>query len=115
MYSPGSLNFAVVVAVPLNTAGGGGLNSAFSTGGRALSNITVPGPRNLLQVMFTGAPMARTARVDFASSASHNAIGSGFESVAVKSLLCPRGPCTNGPLSENAMKGGVLPLASLNG
>src|ERR1700722_4394709 len=116
MYSPASLNVAVVAAVPLNTAGGGGLNSALATGGRSLENVTVPGPRNLLQVTVTGVLINRgMLSVDFASSASHRGSVRGRETVVESSRLWPRGPWTNGPDSEKAMNGGVLPLASVNG
>src|SRR5580692_10998620 len=53
-YSPGSLNVAVVVALPLKTGVVFHLPSAFSTAGLLLANFTSPGPRNLLQVRVTG-------------------------------------------------------------
>src|SRR5436309_112675 len=52
MYSPGSLNFTVVVDRPLNAAVV--LPSIFSTAGLALAKTTSPGPRNLLHVSTTG-------------------------------------------------------------
>src|SRR3989442_15579475 len=48
-YSPGSPKVAVVAALPLNMVPGGAWNSAFSTAGLSLANVTAPGPRNLLQ------------------------------------------------------------------
>src|SRR5258708_39091017 len=112
MYSPGSLKLAVVLAVPLNTDGAGALNVAVTTGGRPFAKVTVPGPRNFVQVTVTGGPIARAASTDFASSATHKGRLIGFETVVVTSRLCPRGPWTKGPLSEKAMNCRGLPLAS---
>src|SRR6185369_4035071 len=58
-YSPGSLNLAEVCAFPVNLVNGGAVNSAFSTSGRALANVTVPGPRSLLQKTVTGGVRGR--------------------------------------------------------
>src|SRR6266550_2662758 len=53
-YSPGSLNVAVVVALPLKAGVVFHLPSAFSTAGLLLENFTVPSPRNLPHVTVTG-------------------------------------------------------------
>jgi hypothetical protein len=54
MYSPGTLNVAVVVAVPRNAVCGGPSKSAFSTTGLSCEKLTVPGPRNIVQKTVTG-------------------------------------------------------------
>src|SRR6185369_18076744 len=54
-YSPGSLNVAVVVALPLNAGSGVTLLATFSTAGLLLANVTLPGPRNVPHDTVTGA------------------------------------------------------------
>src|SRR5579872_5169695 len=116
MYSPGSLNVAVMAALPVNvTFGAGAVKSAFCGDNRGLLNVTVPGPRNLVQVRLTGgkresrglAPGTR-----FASSAANTVIESGCETVACILAVTARGPNENGPDSANPTYGGVLPVAS---
>src|SRR5580692_7001103 len=53
-YSPGSLNVAVVVALPLKTGTGFHFPFIFSTAGLLLAKVTLPVPRNLTQVTVTG-------------------------------------------------------------
>src|SRR6266446_3930362 len=68
MYSPGTLNVAVVDAFP----------SVGSTIGLGFSNITGPGPRNLLQTIFAGGPWrGRASGGCFPSSLSHTVSGRG--------------------------------------
>src|ERR1017187_1332688 len=101
-YSPGSLKVAVVDALPLNRAEGGAWKSAFSTAGLSLANITAPGPRNLLQASVTGGVLgAGPAPGVCASSATHTVSPSASGIVAESEMLCPPGPCTNGPVSAN--------------
>src|SRR5260370_13555878 len=116
MYSPGSSKLAVVVALPVKTAPCGPLKSSFSTAGLSLEKVTEPGPRNLLHEIATGGVFCGVAtRATFASSATHTVNVTGSGDCADREMLCPRGPCTNCPSSENPMNGGVLLLASLNG
>src|SRR5215470_14740566 len=56
IYSPGSLKVAVVLNRAVTVVPGGAGNSAFSSGGLSLPNITSPGPRNFDQVITMGGP-----------------------------------------------------------
>src|SRR5271170_6460663 len=66
--------------------------------------------------MLTGADIGRFCPGStLASSATQSFRGAGLGKVAVSDVLCPRGPCTNGPASAKPINGGVFPVASLNG
>src|ERR1700731_2977275 len=98
-------------------AGGGAFHSVFSAGGLAFSNVTVPGPRNMLQVMAAagvlGAFSAPTATL--ASSGTQTVSGRGSPTVAVNdSANWNGGPCKVDAPSSNLMTGGVFSSASTN-
>src|SRR4051794_24571544 len=98
MYSPGSLKVAVVEALPWNVVPGGPVKLDASAVGRAFENVTVPGPRNLLQARVTGAVRGRTAPgMTLASSATQRS--SDWELAPDWIDAWPFGPCTKGPLS----------------
>src|SRR3954462_1233394 len=87
MYSPGSLNFAVVVALPLN--GSSCLPPLItSTFGLSESNVTLPGPRNFAHASVTtgrGRVIgALVPLVYFASSFAHTGRASPCATVAVR-------------------------------
>src|SRR5215468_8035131 len=77
MYSPGSLNVALVLNFAATVLPGGALNSTFSSGGFSLEKVTVPGPRNMAQVIVIGGPggdfLAPSSTL--ASSAAHTVKG----------------------------------------
>src|SRR5262245_1622831 len=82
LYSPGALNFAVVDAFP----------SSMATAGRAFSNVTDPGPLNLLQVMLAGEPCrGRASGGVFPSSVTHTASASSWFTLAFNDCAIPRG------------------------
>ena len=65
-------------------------------------------------VMFLG--FSPDEVVYLASSETHTMRASGFPTFAVRSLVSPRGPCTEGPFSSKLRTGGVFPTAaSVNG
>src|SRR6188768_151938 len=117
MYSPGALNFAFTVALPLNTAG----PSIFSNVG--LSNVTWPGPRYFVQCRITGGGGLRCGAFDpleyFASSDAHTGSDSPAAIVAVRAMPLATmaiGPWIVGPVASNLITGGLLPTAmSVNG
>src|SRR5438067_10130363 len=116
MYSPGSLKVAVVVTLPVKAVFGGALKSALSAPDLALAITTSPGPRYLLHVTDTaGCRLCGAPGTRLASSATHAVKGSGSPTTAFRVVLTMRGPCANGPPSENPTNGGVLPVASTNG
>src|SRR5215471_15471845 len=87
MYSPGSLKVADVRAFPVNFVDGGAANSAFSTIGRGLENLTAPGPRSMLQETVTAGVLGRVpASGAVASSATHTVRSSGSDNVAATDL-----------------------------
>src|SRR5437660_5809073 len=99
-------------------AGGGAFHSVFSAGGFSLAKVTVPGPRNFVQVItaagLLGALSAPTGTL--ASSDTQTFSCSGSPTVAVSDLASPCG----GPVdivvpSSKLMTGGVLSSASLKG
>src|SRR4030095_13299413 len=103
MYSPGAVNFAVVVAFP----SGSGVGLAFS-------KATSPGPLNLLQK--TEPPKPRPPRGGL-SSDTHSVRASGSATFAdrVRAIPCG-GPVKEAPLGSNLRTGGVFPLpASFRG
>src|SRR5579862_4920049 len=108
MYSPGWLNVAVVVALPLNAAAAS-LGSIFSTAGRSLANETAAGPRYSVHRTVTGVPrfsgLAPEDEVNLASSETHTLSGSGDPTFALRSVLIPCGPCTEGPPSSKVKTG----------
>src|SRR5262245_6684122 len=104
MYSPGSLNVAVVLALPVNVVFSGPLNSAASAVGLSAANFTEPGPRNLLHVSVTAGVRGRVAPGTlFASSATHKGSVNGLPVITLIAVLCPRGPFTHGPVALNPM------------
>ena len=119
MYSPGALNFAFTVALPLNTAG----PSIFSKTGFRLSNVTSPGPRYFVQCRMTAGGGLRCGAFDpleyFASSYAHTGSVSPAAIVAVRAMplaTMPIGPWMVGPVASNLITGGLLPTAmSVNG
>src|SRR6202158_1852781 len=99
-------------------AGGGAFHSVFSAGGFSLANVTVPGPRNWVQVItaagLLGAFSAPTGTL--ASSETQTFSCSGSPTVAVSDLANPcGGPCNVVAPSSKLMTGGVLSSASLKG
>src|SRR5271155_864842 len=101
IYSPGSLNSADVVALPLKTNLGSPASS-FSTTGFSLEKATFPGPRYFDQVTVTGIGLRlRGLAPEFenhlASSETHTASGSGFPTLASRLIDMPCGPWTTGP------------------
>src|SRR5262245_38574894 len=119
MYSPGALNFAFTVALPLNTAG----PSSFSNTGFTLSNVTSPGPRYLDQCRITGGGGLRCGAFDpleyLASSDAHTGSDSPAAMVAVRAMplaIMAIGPWIVGAVASNLISGGLLPTAmSVNG
>src|SRR5207302_5676804 len=112
-YSPGSLNVADVVAVPL-TPPEPASPFASSTAGFALAKVTIPGPRNLLQVTVTGGVLGRSIPVVpirgiVASSETDTARVSGLARVAERAVPMGRGPWTELP-PASLITGGVLPV-----
>jgi hypothetical protein len=113
MYSPGTLKAAVAVVLP---------PSAPLTGGRGLSKVTGPAPRNMLQVTLTGgtrggpaAAGAGTVRsavatLSFGGSSVTQAVNlAGSGSVVVSVAAIPDGgPLNEGPAGWNVMTGGVF-------
>src|SRR5271156_4699284 len=92
-YSPGSLNEAVVEALPLKT-NFGSPPSSFSATGFSLAKVTFPGPRYLDQVMVTGmGPRLRGLAPEFEnhlpSSETHTVSGSGLLTVASRCVARP--------------------------
>src|SRR2546423_6462801 len=107
MYSPGMLNCAVVAAFP-----------SLSTGGLGFSNVTEPGPRNLLQNTLAGGPCrGRASGGCFPSSSTQTVSGAASPALAINESAIPRGgPVNVGPPGLNVTTGGVLPTpASLYG
>src|SRR5579872_4649324 len=97
-YSPGSLNVAVVDALPLNTGFAAPCTCALSIVGWSLAKVTLPGPRNLVRVRVTAGVLGRVAPgITLASSATQRSKGTGFDRVPESACDCPRGPFTNGP------------------
>ena len=96
----------------------------FGTGTRALSKVTVPGPRNLWSETVAMDPFgspnpaggASTSPGAFGSS-TQTAIATGCATVPVKLAETPvGGPVTFAPPCEKARIGGWLPMpSSLNG
>src|SRR5258708_3501963 len=90
--------------------------STFSTSGLSLAKVTAPGPRYLVHVTVTGGPRflgrAPELVVSLASSETQTVRVRGFPTLAVRSTLKPRGPCTIGPDSPKPRMGGVLPTAA---
>src|SRR5581483_3309725 len=119
MYSPGSLNVTLVVALPLNGSGTS-LRIIFSTAGRSLLNDTRPGARYAIHRTLTGAAisfgLAPDDDVNFSSSETHTVSDSGSPALAFRSAISGRGPCTVGPCSSKPSTGGMFPTAaSTNG
>src|SRR5262245_53767059 len=103
MYSPGALNFAVVDVFP----------SSGSTAGLAFSNVTEPGPRNLLHEMVAGGPCrGRASGGCLPSSVTQTVSGSESLDFTVNVLANPRGGPVNAipPPDSNFMTGGVFPM-----
>src|SRR5689334_22743346 len=101
MYSPGSLNVAVVDARPVKTAVVEPGSVVLATAGVALEKVTVPGPRNLLHPSVTGGSAGGLAPGKvLQSSATQTVNGSGLPIVAVRSTVRGRGPFTAGPASS---------------
>src|SRR5271167_4825857 len=99
-------------------AGGGAFHSVFSAGGLFLSNVTVPGPRNSVQVSTAagvlGALSAPTGTL--ASSATQTVSVSGSSTVAINDFAIPcGGPCNVDAPSSKLITGGVLSSASTKG
>src|ERR1700676_25976 len=95
-YSPGSLNSAVVVALPLN-GNFASPPSSFSTTGLSLANLTAPGPRYFVQVTVTGIGLRlRGLAPEFEnhlpSSETHTVSGSGLFTDVVRRIDSPCGP-----------------------
>src|SRR5438105_2510056 len=107
MYSPGMLNFAVVSDFP-----------SLLRGGLGFSNVSDPGPRNLLQNTLAGGPWrGRASGGCFPSSSTQTVSGSASSALAVKESAIPRGgPVKVAPPGVKVTTGGVLPTpASLYG
>src|SRR5215203_376355 len=119
MYSPGALNLAFTVALPLNASA----PSTFSNTGLTLSKVTSPGPRYFDQCRTTGGGGLRCGAFEpleyFASSDAHTGSVNPAVIVAVLAMLfatTPTGPWTVGPVGSNLITGGLLPTAmSANG
>src|SRR6187455_2121220 len=112
MYSPGALNLALIVALPLNIAG----PSSFSKTGGCLSNVTSPGPRYFIQCRITGGGGLRCGAFDpleyFASSDAQTGSARPADMVAVRAIafaIMAIGPWMVGPIASNLMIGGLLP------
>src|SRR5207244_10208512 len=86
MYSPGALNLAVVELLP----------SSRPTAGRAFSNVTVPGPLNLLHEIFAGAPWrGRASGGCLPSSVTQTVRGSASSAFTLSEAAIPRGGPVN--------------------
>src|SRR5262245_19930932 len=98
MYSPGALNVAVVDAFP----------SFGSTVGLAFSNVTEPGPRNLLHEILAGGPWrGRASGGCLPSSVTQTVSGSESLDLTVNVFAIPRGGPVNAmPPDSNFTTGG---------
>src|SRR5436190_8897065 len=100
MYCPGVLNVAVVAALPEKGIPGRPPVSV-SGSGRALENVTSPGPLNWDQRSVTGLGRFRGGApeevVNLASSETHAVRLRGVFTFAVRSTLNLEGPCPVGP------------------
>src|SRR5256885_9060846 len=94
------LNCAVVVAFP-----------SLSTGGLGFSNVTEPGPRNLLQNTLAGGPCrGRASGGCFPSSSTQTVSVSSSPALPINESAIPRGgPVNVAPPGLNVNTGGVLP------
>src|ERR1051326_5028027 len=100
MYSPGFSNVAVVDVLP-----------ASSSGGLAFANVTVPGPRNLLQNSDTPRPRAAASGGRTPSSVTQTVSSRGSADFVVNVLAIPLGgPVNVPPFGSNLTTGGVLPI-----
>src|ERR1700730_9498548 len=129
MYSPGALNVAVAVALP---------PAVRSIDGLGLSNLTAPGPRNMLQAIVSGALMPRAPRprpprptsgpagsaggggstlIVGPRSVAHVVSAKGLASAVLYcAAIAAGGPVNVRPACSNFNTGGVFPdAASLNG
>src|SRR5262245_55138123 len=111
MYSPATVNVAVVTALPP------------STGGVGLLNVTAPGPRCTIQLTISPCRRPRPPGVPRRagaapltpggggrpSSVTHTSSASGCDTTAARLVVTPNGPCADSPAGSNCTVGGVLP------